>query len=178
MSGNESQQAPRRNRSPLVWVVVALIIVILVLTVMFAVPIVKAERPSINWFAWNSTTEAIGPPGSPSYTTYVFVSALCAPAGAENYSLSFVWQSSAANTSAAAYWQTTTSTAPFQITDHFLYRINDTSSGGYSFPSSDLSFFCNGGYDVTCAWDTPSPGAIITMNGEREYNYSTTVPIL
>ncbi len=180
MSASDAEPRVRPKRPSLavvalVVVTVVMVAVSVILAVLFTVPLVTTERPSVAWFDWRGATSNYGSGIGRSATDYVFDSMLCGPAGGQNYSLSFVWQSSMANTSGTAYWQSVNKN--LQATDHWLYWVNNTTAGGYSFPPSQLSFFCNEGYLVWCVWSSPSPGAVITMTVERAYNYAATVPI-
>jgi len=177
-SDSEPQDRAKRPRLLVVTLVVTTVVMIAVSTIvatLFTVPLVKTQRTSVTWSNWRGTTANYNSGVGRSSTDYIFDSMLCGPTGGANYSLSFAWQSSMANTSGTAYWQTVNQ--DLQTTDHWLYWVNNTTGGGYSFPPSQLSFFCNEGYLVWCVWSSPLAGAVIMMTVESAYNYTTTVPI-
>jgi len=174
----EPQGRPKRFRLLVVALVVVTVVMVAIsvtLTILFTVPLVTTERTGVSWFDWKGTTANYSSNPGPSYTDYVFDGGFCGPPSGENFSLSFVWQSTMDNTSGTAYYQTQNS--DLQTTDHWLYWVNNTTAGGYSFPTSLLSFFCNEGFIVWCWWSSPSPGAVITMTVESSHNYTATVPI-
>ena len=180
MSASESRHQDRPRRSRLLLVALVVITVVMVATsvtlaVLFTVPLVKIERTAVTWSDWKGTTVNYSSKPGRSSTAFLFIAQLCGPPGGENYTLSFTWNSTMANTSGTAYWETVN--PGVSLTIHWLYWVNNTTAGGYSFPTSLLSFFCNTGYMVWSVWSSPSPGAIITMNVESTHNYTATVPI-
>lgn len=155
----------------LVVIIVALVIASAVLVALFTIPIVKVQRTSVQWFGWSGISR-----GSSEAVEYDFLpSAFCGPPDAiGNLSLSVIWQSPVANTTAVFFWSS--GSIP-DIIFHIVYWVNDSTQGGYSFPPGLSDFLCQTGNVVICHWYTPSPGAEIRLSGIREYNYTTSQPI-
>lgn len=155
---------------------VVLIVFSIVLAILYTVPLVSTKQTSVEWFGWKGYTPGgwhyyaqldYGLPLGPSSPT-------CIPSNAAgNLTILLVWQSSMPNTSVRFWW----STGEFEPL-HIVYSVNNTTQGGYSFPSALLSFLCGSWNYLTCQWSTSIAGAVIALTGVRAYNYTTSVPIL
>ena len=161
--------SPRPSRAftvALVVIIVVLVTLSVVLAVLYTVPMKKIERTDASWFGANLVTTGT----QPSEAAYVLPESLCAPSNAVgNLTISLVWQSSFVNTTAYFFW-TTPPTPP-------IYWVNNSSQGGYSFPPEVSTLLCHEQALVICHWYTSEPGATITLNGVREYNYTATEPL-
>jgi len=167
--------ADRRGRAltvALVVIIVTLVILSVVLVVLYTVPMKKVEWIDASWFGTDLATTGT----QPSMAAYVFSPGFfCAPSNAiGNLTISLVWESSFANTTAFFFWL---SPAPPTLITHEIYWVNNTSQGGYSFPPALSTFLCQDSDPIICHWYTAEPGAAITLTGVREYNNTATVPL-
>jgi hypothetical protein len=157
----------------LVVTTVTLLVFSIVLVVQYTIPTVRTERTSVEWFGWNGTTQGSNP-AEAQYTGFFDSSVFCDPSNAiGNLTLSVIWQSSVVNTTAAFFW--TSGSVP-DVIGHYVYWVNNTTQGGYSFPPSLADSLCSSGNNIICHWYTPSPGAKIALSGIREYNYTALQP--
>ena len=165
---NPDGNRPRALTITLVLIVAALVVLSIVLVVQYTVPTVRTERTSVESFGWTGATAGIAPDID---TQYWFVSTLlCAPTNMiGNLTVSVVWQSSAANTTALFFYG-----EPSVF--HFVYWVNNSAQGGYSFPPALSAFLCSSGNNIVCHWYTAVSGAEITLSGIREYNYTALEP--
>ncbi len=170
----------QKRRPPLTIVLsvatTALIVLIAVLMVLFTGPLGTADRTSVQWSGWQSRTGTIGPPFE---TAYFFTGplalgpAFCHPPNSVgNITVSFVWQSSVANTTARFFWNVGSNLAP-----RWVYYVNNSAQGGYTFPPTLLSFLCTSRNVVDFQWFTPTQNAEITLSGVSVYNYTASQPI-
>ena len=149
----------------------AMVILSTVLVVYYTVPLKKVERTDAYWFGSNLATISEAPASAHFYLDAGF---FCAPSNAiGNLTISVVWQSSVANTT--TNWAWIWGLPPNE--NHFIYSVNNTSRGGYSFPPTVSTFLCGNDVPLTCAWITPRAGAIITLTGVKEYSYTATEPL-
>jgi len=164
---NPDGKRPRTLTITLVLIVVALVVISGVLVVQYTVPTVRTERTSVEPIGWAGATQGI----APAIAQYWFVSTFfCAPTNIiGNLTVSVVWQSSAANTTAVFFYG-----GPNVF--HFVYWVNNSAQGGYSFPPALSAFLCSSGNSVVCHWYTAVSGAEITLGGIREYNYTALGP--
>ena len=159
----------------LVVAVVALIVIIIAITAMFTVPIVRRQVTSTQWTEWHLVT---GPTPGQNETQNDLLAwpMLCDPSDAvSNLSVSLVWQSTSMNTTALFFWWNGNVEPP--VTVHVVYWVNDSSSGGYSFPPSLSTMLCkSGGDQVVFRWITPYANAVIMVNMIQEYNTTALQP--
>jgi hypothetical protein len=171
-----SPGAPRPGRwtSPLVGCLAVLVALLFVVAVLFTVPLNSRTETSVRWIGWKGATPG-GVGGNEGWAVYqygIFNTSFCKPANAVgNLTLSFVWTSTYANTTARFLW------GVFAQVANYIYYVNDSSDGGYSFPSNLMAFLCETRNPVLFEWYTPMPGALITLEGVLAYNYTTTVPL-
>jgi hypothetical protein len=148
-----------------------LVLLIVFLWVLYAVPLVRVERTATEW---SGAHELSGSENPPVAQYLIPASTFCSPSNAVgNVSISVVWLSGSLNTSAVFFWLTA-GTPPV---GHFLYWVNNTTAGGYSFPPSTSSFLCDSSNLIYCHWYTPAAGVEITVSMTRTYNYTAMEPI-
>jgi len=153
-----------------------LIVLSIVVAALFTVPLVSTQKTSVEWFGWHFQSEGLGPPyeaGLPFTEFSTSGNGFCHPPNSVgNVTLSFVWQSSVANTTARFFWNVGSG-----LTPQWIYYVNHTSQGGYTFPPALLSFLCTSYNLVEFQWFTPTQSDEITLTEVREYNYTTAEPI-
>ncbi len=150
---------------------IAMVILSIVLVVFYTVPLKKVERTDAYWFGGNLVTISVAPASAHFYLDAGF---FCTPSNAiGNLTISLVWESSDANTTARMLWITG---GPPTV-NHVIYWVNNTSQGGYSFPPTLSNYLCETSNPITCVWVTSQPGVLITLTGVQEYNYTATVPL-
>jgi len=179
MSARTSETLERSRRPRVLVVALTVIVVILIalsitLVVMYTDPLKSVERTQTDWFGFSLKTQSEFAGGGPPFEAEdSMANYLCGPANAIGaYAVSFVWQSTSSNTSAVMFWES--GSLP-HLVFHPVYWVNNTSSGGYSFPPGVASLGCHNP-PFWLSWTTPQ-AAQVTLNGVEQYNYTATEPI-